>query len=102
MLSEEPFSPIAAILPFSDLDDAIERSNASEFALAAYVFSQSANAIDTVTDRLEAGVIGVNTVAVAAPEAPFGGVKQSGYGREGGEEGILDYLNAKFVHKVVG
>lgn len=97
ILCDEPFSPVAAIVPFSDLDDAIAQANALEFGLAAYVFSQSDNAIKNVTSRLEAGVIGVNNVAVAAPEAPFGGVKQSGWGREGGE-GLHDFLNEKFVH----
>jgi succinate-semialdehyde dehydrogenase/glutarate-semialdehyde dehydrogenase len=99
ILCEEPFSPVAAIVPFSDVDDAIAQANALEFGLAAYVFSRSGSAIENVASRLEAGVVGVNTVAVAAPEAPFGGIKQSGWGREGGE-GLDDFLNAKFVHLV--
>jgi succinate-semialdehyde dehydrogenase/glutarate-semialdehyde dehydrogenase len=68
--------------------------------LAAYVFGRPGPALDLVTQGLEAGVIGVNNAAVAIPEMPFGGVKQSGYGREGGAEGVHDYLNVKFVHRM--
>jgi succinate-semialdehyde dehydrogenase/glutarate-semialdehyde dehydrogenase len=100
IMHEEPFTPIAAIVPVASAEEAVTRANEVEFGLAAYVFSRSGNAIDQVTAELQAGVIGVNTVAVALPEAPFGGVKQSGYGREGGVEGIHDFLNAKFVHRV--
>jgi succinate-semialdehyde dehydrogenase/glutarate-semialdehyde dehydrogenase len=99
VLHEEPFTPIAAIVPVKTPEEAVARANEVEFGLAAYVFSRSGNAIDAVTAELQAGVIGVNTVAVATPEAPFGGVKQSGYGREGGIEGIRDFLNEKFIHK---
>ena len=100
ILHEEPFTPIAAIVPVKSPEEAVARANEVEFGLAAYVFSRSGNAIDAVTSELQAGVIGVNTVAVATPEAPFGGIKQSGYGREGGIEGIRDFLNEKFVHRV--
>jgi succinate-semialdehyde dehydrogenase/glutarate-semialdehyde dehydrogenase len=102
VLHEEPFSPIAAVVPVGSAEEAITRANEVEFGLAAYVFGKSGNALDMVAAELQAGVIGVNTVAVATPEAPFGGVKQSGYGREGGIEGIHDFLNAKFVHRVRG
>jgi succinate-semialdehyde dehydrogenase/glutarate-semialdehyde dehydrogenase len=98
LLSEEPFGPIAAIVPVADVEDAIGRANALEFGLAAYLFTRSRDAIAQVTATLQAGAIGVNTTAVALPEAPFGGVKQSGFGREGGEDGMHDYLNPKFVH----
>ena len=100
VLSEEPFSPLAAVVPVSGPEEAIARANALEFGLAAYVFGRSNKAIEHVTSRLEAGVIAVNNIAVAVPEMPFGGVKQSGFGREGGPEGIREYLNAKFVHEV--
>jgi succinate-semialdehyde dehydrogenase/glutarate-semialdehyde dehydrogenase len=100
ILSEEPFTPIAALVPVPDAQAAIARANAVEFGLAAYVFGRNRDAIDEVTSGLQAGVIAVNGVAVAIPEAPFGGVKQSGYGREGGIESIHDFLNAKFVHSV--
>jgi succinate-semialdehyde dehydrogenase/glutarate-semialdehyde dehydrogenase len=100
VLSEEPFGPIAAIVPVAGIDDAIHRANALEFGLAAYLFTRSRDAIDQVTSSLQAGAIGVNTTAVALPEAPFGGVKQSGFGREGGEDGMHEYLNPKFVHQM--
>jgi succinate-semialdehyde dehydrogenase/glutarate-semialdehyde dehydrogenase len=99
IMHEEPFTPIAAIVAVSSAQEAVARANEVEFGLAAYVFSRSGNAIDQMTAQLEAGVIGVNTVAVALPEAPFGGVKHSGYGREGGVEGIHDFVNTKFVHR---
>jgi succinate-semialdehyde dehydrogenase/glutarate-semialdehyde dehydrogenase len=100
VLSEEPFTPIAAIVPVANAEDAVRHANAVEFGLAAYVYGRSSTALDQVTEGLEAGVIGVNTAAVAIPEMPFGGVKASGFGREGGAEGVHDYLNAKFVHRV--
>lgn len=99
VMREEPFTPIAAIVPVESAQQAVARANEVAFGLAAYVYSRSGNAIDQVTAELQAGVIGVNTVSVALPEAPFGGVKHSGYGREGGVEGIHDFLNAKFVHR---
>lgn len=100
VLTEEPFGPIAAIVPVAGIEDAISRANALEFGLAAYLFTRSRDAIAQVTSTLQAGAIGVNTTAVALPEAPFGGVKQSGFGREGGEDGVHDYLNPKFVHQM--
>ncbi len=98
ILQEEPFAPVAPILPFSDLDECLGRANGVEAGLAAYVFTRSQTTATLVSERLEAGVVGVNTCAVAMPEGPFGGVKQSGYGREGGPSAIYDYLNTKFVH----
>jgi succinate-semialdehyde dehydrogenase/glutarate-semialdehyde dehydrogenase len=100
VLTEEPFTPIAAIVPVASAQEAIAQANAVEFGLAAYVFGRPGPALDLVTQGLEAGVIGVNNAAVAIPEMPFGGVKQSGYGREGGAEGVHDYLNVKFVHRM--
>jgi succinate-semialdehyde dehydrogenase/glutarate-semialdehyde dehydrogenase len=98
ILSEEPFAPIAAVVRCASAEDAIARANAIEFGLAGYLFAKSKIAIDQVTRGLEVGVLGVNTTVVAVPEAPFGGIKQSGFGREGGAEGVREYLNTKFVH----
>jgi succinate-semialdehyde dehydrogenase / glutarate-semialdehyde dehydrogenase len=98
VLSEEPFGPVASIVAVANVDEAVRRANALEYGLAAYLFTQSRDAIDQVTRTLEAGAIGVNTTVVALPEVPFGGVKQSGFGREGGDDGIYEYLNPKFVH----
>jgi succinate-semialdehyde dehydrogenase/glutarate-semialdehyde dehydrogenase len=100
VLAEEPFTPIAAIVPVASAQDAVNQANSVEFGLAAYVYGAPGAALDLVTEGLEAGVIGVNNAAVAIPEMPFGGVKASGYGREGGSEGVHDYLNAKFVHRL--
>jgi succinate-semialdehyde dehydrogenase/glutarate-semialdehyde dehydrogenase len=102
VLSEEPFAPIAAIVPVRGAEEALAQANALEFGLAAYVFTRSPDAARAVASRLEAGVVGVNTIVVATPEAPFGGVKQSGFGREGGTEGVQDYLDPKFIHHQPG
>jgi succinate-semialdehyde dehydrogenase / glutarate-semialdehyde dehydrogenase len=99
VLCEEPFAPIAAIVPVASAQEAIVRSNALEFGLAAYLFTRSRDYIERVTAEIEAGVIGVNTTTAALAEAPFGGVKQSGFGREGGEDCLRDFQNAKFVHR---
>jgi succinate-semialdehyde dehydrogenase/glutarate-semialdehyde dehydrogenase len=98
ILHDEPFAPVAPILPFADTDAVIAEANALEAGLAAYVFTRSLDKANIIAERLEAGVVGVNTCAVALPEAPFGGIKQSGYGREGGSTAIYDYLNVKFTH----
>ncbi|UZF95883.1 NAD-dependent succinate-semialdehyde dehydrogenase [Bosea sp. NBC_00550] len=98
ILADEPFAPVAAIVRCASADEAIARANAVEFGLAGYLFASSKRAIDHVTRELQVGVLGVNTTVVAVPEAPFGGIKQSGFGREGGAEGVREYLNTKFVH----
>jgi len=94
-LAAENFGPVAAMTPFSSADEVYERANTGEFGLAAYVFTRDPTRIREAVSRIEAGMIGVNSFALAAAEAPFGGIKSSGMGREGGAEGILDYLNVK-------
>ena len=96
-MAEENFGPIAAIASFRDADEAYRRANASPFGLSAYVFTRDAARIREAVARIESGMVGVNSYALAAPEAPFGGIKDSGMGREGGSEGILDYLNVKLA-----
>lgn len=98
VLSEEPFAPVAAVVRCGSAEEAIAQANSLEFGLAGYLFGSSKSAIDHVTRELQVGVLGVNTTVVAVPEAPFGGIKQSGSGREGGAEGVREYLNTKFVH----
>ena len=98
VLNDEPFGPVGTIAPFSTLDDVIEQANRLPFALAAYVFSRSLAKTHATIDRLEAGVIGVNTFVASTAETPFGGSKDSGYGREGGPTAIRDYLDTKFVN----
>ncbi len=96
ILTEEPFGPVAPILPYATLDEALTRANAVEQGLAAYVFGPD-RAARGVAARLDVGMIGVNGTALAVAEAPFGGVKSSGYGREGGTEGIAEYTVAVYT-----
>jgi succinate-semialdehyde dehydrogenase/glutarate-semialdehyde dehydrogenase len=100
-LAEENFGPIAAITPFKDRDEVYGCANASEMGLSAYVFTRDANKAREAVSVLSAGMIGVNSFALAAAEAPFGGVKASGMGREGGAEGILDYSSVKLAQVVI-
>jgi succinate-semialdehyde dehydrogenase / glutarate-semialdehyde dehydrogenase len=96
-LAEENFGPIAAITSFTSDDEVYARANATELGLSAYAFTQSAKRMRETVARLEAGMVGINSFALAAAEAPFGGIKASGMGREGGDEGIYDYLNVKLA-----
>ena len=88
---------MAAILTFEDEDDVVRRANDSEWGLVGYVFTRSLDRALRVSERLEAGMIGLNTGLVSNPAAPFGGVKQSGLGREGGRIGIEEFLEYKYV-----
>jgi len=98
VLHEEPFGPIACILPFEGVAQAIEMANASRYGLAGYLFTDSARAIQAVSQRLEVGSLAINGLGVSVPEAPFGGVKDSGYGSESGIEGMEAFLDSKFMH----
>jgi succinate-semialdehyde dehydrogenase/glutarate-semialdehyde dehydrogenase len=94
---EEIFGPVAPLTPFDTDDEAIELANDTEFGLVSYVFTADLNRALTVCERLETGMIGLNQGIVSNPAAPFGGVKQSGLGREGGRAGIEEYLETKYV-----
>ena len=96
-LAEENFGPIAAITPFASDDEVYARANASDMGLSAYVFTRNPNRMREAAERIEAGMVGINSFALAAAEAPFGGIKSSGMGREGGSEGIHDYMNVKLA-----
>ncbi len=100
-LAEENFGPVAAITPFRTDEEVYGRANATELGLSAYAFTQSAKRMREAVARLEAGMVGINSFALAAAEAPFGGIKASGMGREGGGEGIHDYLNVKLAQVTV-
>lgn len=103
VLTEEPFAPVAPIVAFEDPADAIAQANALPFGLAGYVFSGDLERSQRTLEALEVGMVGVNEVLLATAEGPFGGVKESGFGREGGSLGITDYLSPKFVRqKLVG
>jgi succinate-semialdehyde dehydrogenase/glutarate-semialdehyde dehydrogenase len=97
ILREEIFGPVAPIVTFDDEDEAVRLANATEFGLVAYVYTGDLGRGLRVGERLEAGMIGLNRGLVSDPAAPFGGVKQSGIGREGGHEGVLDYLESKYI-----
>jgi succinate-semialdehyde dehydrogenase/glutarate-semialdehyde dehydrogenase len=97
LLDEEIFGPVAPVRGFDSDDDAIAAANATEYGLVAYVFTQDINRAFKVIERLETGMIGLNQGMVSNAGAPFGGVKQSGFGREGGPEGIQEYLETKYV-----
>ena len=101
VMREEPFGPLAVINPFSTLDDAIEQANSLPFGLAAYGFTRSARNADLLAERLEAGNVSINTLEASVAETPFGGVKESGYGREGGMEGLANYMIVKNVSHLV-
>lgn len=97
VMQEEPFGPMAVINPVASLDDAISQANAVPYGLAAYGFTNRADYIDRMTDEVEAGNISFNTLEASLPETPFGGVKSSGSGREGGTEGLENYMVVKNV-----
>ena len=97
MMFEEPFGPVAPMQSWTDFDEVMEKANGLEFGLAAYAFTTSTERAAQVSERLETGLVGVNHCAISFAETPFGGVKESGYGHEGGIEGLDAYLTSKFV-----
>jgi succinate-semialdehyde dehydrogenase/glutarate-semialdehyde dehydrogenase len=97
IMTEEPFGPVAPIVAFKSFDEVVERANSLEFGLAAYAFTTSDKNAAAIGDALQSGMVGVNSVMISTPETPFGGVKESGYGSEGGVEGLQAYLNTKFI-----
>lgn len=100
-IAEENFGPIAAITSFTDHEDLWARVNNSAYALSAYAFTRDPARIREAVAKLESGMVGINSYALAAAEVPFGGIKASGMGREGGSEGIHDYMNVKLAQIVV-
>lgn len=97
MLTEEPFAPVMPVLDFNNLDEVIRAANATRYGLAAYVFTNDLTAAWKMAEGLEAGIIGVNDPVPATPQCPFGGMKESGLGRELGHEGLEAYLETKYV-----
>ena len=100
VMSEEPFGPLAIVGRFTGLDDAIAEAIRLPYGLASYAYTRSASTAAAVAARIEAGMLGINHHGLALPETPFGGVKDSGYGSEGGSEAIESYLVTKFVSQL--
>lgn len=100
VMNEEPFGPIAALLPVKSIDEAIQRGNRLPFGLAAFAFTRSIATADRLSSGLESGMVSINHFGIAAAETPFGGIKESGYGSEGGLEGLDAHLAVKFVSQV--
>jgi succinate-semialdehyde dehydrogenase/glutarate-semialdehyde dehydrogenase len=97
LMTDEPFGPMAPITPFKTFDEVVARANSLPFGLAAYAFTGSVKTATAIGDGLKAGMVGINTLAISAPETPFGGVRDSGYGQEGGIEGMQAYLDVKYI-----
>lgn len=97
LMNDEPFGPIAGIVPFAEIDEAIQVANSLPFGLAAYAFTRSTERAHTIATRLEAGMVNINHFGMGPAEIPFGGIKDSGFGSEGGTETFDSYLVTKFV-----
>jgi succinate-semialdehyde dehydrogenase/glutarate-semialdehyde dehydrogenase len=97
IMNEEPFGPIAILNSFEDMDAAIEEGNRLPYGLAAYAFTGSATTAKAIAARIESGMVSINHIGLGLPEAPFGGMKESGYGSEGGSEAIEAYLQTRFI-----
>jgi len=95
--SEETFGPLAPLFRFSTEEEAIRMANDTEFGLAAYFFSQNLGRVWRVSEQLEYGMVGINSGIISTAIAPFGGVKQSGMGREGSKYGIEEYMEIKYL-----
>jgi succinate-semialdehyde dehydrogenase/glutarate-semialdehyde dehydrogenase len=98
IMNNEPFGPVAVAAPFRALEDAVTKANRLPFGLAAFAFTEGLRTANLLGDAVEAGMVGINTFAVSAADAPFGGVKDSGFGSEGGLEGMDSYLVTKAIH----
>ena len=98
IMNTEPFGPLVPILSFKSFDEVVQRANNNDLGLASYVYTNNLEKAHRASELMETGTVAVNTGVVALPEAPFGGIKQTGYGREGGSMAIKDYLNVKYTH----
>lgn len=94
---EETFAPVVALYPFDTEEEAVSRANDCDVGLGSFIMTESTPRMWRVAESLEVGMVGVNLGILSACESPFGGVKQSGYGREGGREGIHEYLTLKSI-----
>ena len=99
IMNHEPFGPVAVSRPFKDFDEAIEQANRLPYGLAAFAFTENGRRANLLGDAIESGMVGINTFAISVADAPFGGVKDSGFGSEGGIEGLRSYQVVKAVHQ---
>ncbi len=99
IMNSEPFGPVAVSRPFKDFDEAIEQANRLPYGLAAFAFTENGRRANLLGDAIEAGMVGINTFAISIADAPFGGVKESGFGSEGGKEGLETYQVVKAIHQ---
>ena len=100
IMNEEPFGPVAPIAAFANFDDVVAEANRLPFGLAAYAYTRSLKTASAIGAAFESGMVSINHMGLALPEVPFGGVKDSGYGSEGGSEAIEAYLNTKFITQI--
>jgi succinate-semialdehyde dehydrogenase / glutarate-semialdehyde dehydrogenase len=98
IMSNEPFGPVAVTRPFATEEEAIEQANRLPYGLAAFAFTENGRRANRLGDLIEAGMVGINTFAISGADSPFGGVKDSGFGSEGGPEGLDSYMVVKAVH----
>ena len=99
IMSSEPFGPVAVSRSFGSEDEAIAEANRLPFGLAAFAFTENGRRANRLGDAIEAGMVGINTFAISSADAPFGGVKDSGFGSEGGSEGFDTYCVTKAIHQ---
>ena len=99
IMNEEPFGPVAVTRAFSTFDEVIAEANRLPFGLAAFAFTENGRRANMIGDLVESGMVGINTFAISVPDAPFGGVKDSGFGSEGGKEGLESYQVVKAIHQ---
>lgn len=99
IMSNEPFGPVAVCRPFESVDEAVTQANRLPFGLAAFAFTENGRRANLLGDAIESGMVGINTFAISAVDAPFGGVKDSGFGSEGGPEGLESYFVTKAIHQ---
>ncbi len=100
VMNDEPFGPVAAVSTFEDVDEVIGRANSLSYGLAGYVFTDNHKLAQKTAEALKTGIVAVNNFAAATAEMPFGGVNHSGFGRENGSQGLMDYLDTKFINIV--
>lgn len=101
IVHEETFGPVAPVMTFTTEDEVVARANATNYGLAAYIFTRDLGRTIRVSENLQFGMVGVNETTLALPQAPFGGIKESGFGREGGRHGLEAYLEYKYVNVVI-